>query len=92
MLNCRRLQLPPRPVRHMDGTYCLALRAFRVGEVKCERVDHGQPGTKSRLSERRDGYGGAQVNPAPQQREMWLRDPDGYVVVITSPDGEAEGW
>ena len=29
------------------------------------------------------------VNPAPQSREMWLRDPDGYVVVIASPDGEA---
>src|SRR4051812_13046006 len=29
------------------------------------------------------------VNPAPQQREMWLRDLDGYVVVIASPDGEA---
>lgn len=29
------------------------------------------------------------VNPAPAHREMWLRDPDGYVVVIASPDGEA---
>jgi hypothetical protein len=29
------------------------------------------------------------VNPAPQNRELWLRDPDGYVVVIASPDGEA---
>jgi len=28
------------------------------------------------------------VNPAPRHREMWLRDPDGYVVVIASPDGE----
>lgn len=28
------------------------------------------------------------VNPAPQHREIWLRDPDGYVVVIASPDGE----
>lgn len=24
-------------------------------------------------------------NPAPQHREMWLRDPDGYVVVIAGP-------
>jgi catechol 2,3-dioxygenase-like lactoylglutathione lyase family enzyme len=31
------------------------------------------------------------VNPAPQHREMWMRDPDGYVVVIASPDGEAAG-
>lgn len=29
------------------------------------------------------------INPAPQHREMWLRDPDGYLVVIASPDGEA---
>jgi len=28
------------------------------------------------------------INPAPQHREMWLRDSDGYVVVIASPDGE----
>jgi catechol 2,3-dioxygenase-like lactoylglutathione lyase family enzyme len=30
------------------------------------------------------------VNPAPGHREIWLRDPDGYVVVIASPDGERE--
>lgn len=29
------------------------------------------------------------VNPGPQHREMWLRDSDGYVVVIASPDGES---
>jgi catechol 2,3-dioxygenase-like lactoylglutathione lyase family enzyme len=28
------------------------------------------------------------VNPAPQHREIWLRDSDGYVVVLASPDGE----
>ena len=28
------------------------------------------------------------INPNPRHREMWLRDPDGYVVVIASPDGE----
>ncbi|WP_407181090.1 VOC family protein [Bradyrhizobium sp. STM 3562] len=28
------------------------------------------------------------INPAPQHREIWLRDPDGYVVVVASPDGE----
>lgn len=31
------------------------------------------------------------VNPAPQHRELWVRDPDGYVVVVASPDGEASG-
>lgn len=25
----------------------------------------------------------------PNHREIWLRDPDGYTVVIASPDGEA---
>src|SRR6266436_5911943 len=29
------------------------------------------------------------VNPRPGHREMWLRDLDGYVVVIASRDGEA---
>jgi catechol 2,3-dioxygenase-like lactoylglutathione lyase family enzyme len=29
------------------------------------------------------------VNPAPKHREIWLQDPDGYVVVLASPDGEA---
>src|SRR6185312_3612899 len=29
------------------------------------------------------------VNPAPGHREIWLRDLDGYVVVLASPDGEA---
>ncbi len=27
-------------------------------------------------------------NPAPGHRELWLRDLDGYVVVLASPDGE----
>lgn len=34
---------------------------------------------------------GPRFNPAPRHREIWLRDPDGYVVVLASPDGEAEG-
>ena len=29
------------------------------------------------------------VNPRPRHHELWLRDPDGYVVVIVSPDGSA---
>ncbi len=29
------------------------------------------------------------VNPNPDHRELWLYDPDGYGVVIASPDGEA---
>ena len=30
------------------------------------------------------------VNPGPKHREIWLRDSDGYVVVIASPDGERD--
>ncbi|HEY1547929.1 MAG TPA: hypothetical protein VGG28_08915, partial [Kofleriaceae bacterium] len=29
------------------------------------------------------------VNPAAQHHELWLRDADGYVVVLASPDGSA---
>jgi hypothetical protein len=32
-----------------------------------------------------DGPGG------PDHREIWLRDPDGYLVVLASPDGESPG-
>lgn len=31
------------------------------------------------------------VNPNAGHREMWIADPDGYTVVIASPDGEAAG-
>jgi catechol 2,3-dioxygenase-like lactoylglutathione lyase family enzyme len=32
---------------------------------------------------------GPHFNPAPQHWEIWIRDPDGYVVAIASPDGES---
>ena len=28
------------------------------------------------------------VNPLAQHREIWLRDPDGYIVVLSSPYGD----
>ena len=28
-------------------------------------------------------------NPSPRHREVWIRDPDGYVVVVASADGES---
>lgn len=31
------------------------------------------------------------VNPNAQHREIWLRDPDGYVVVVSSPYGDLGG-
>jgi hypothetical protein len=30
-------------------------------------------------------------NPFARHREIWIRDPDGYVVVLASPDGETGG-
>ena len=33
----------------------------------------------------------AHVNPRPAHREIWVRDPDGYVVVLAGPDGETRG-
>jgi hypothetical protein len=32
---------------------------------------------------------GPYFNPRPEHREIWLRERDGYVVVLASPDGEA---
>lgn len=33
----------------------------------------------------------AHINPAPDQWEIWLRDPDGYVVTLAGPAGAATG-
>ena len=30
-------------------------------------------------------------NPRPNHWECWMRDPDGYIVVVASPDGSASG-
>jgi hypothetical protein len=32
---------------------------------------------------------GPKFNPAPRHMEIWIRDLDGYVVVVCSPDGES---
>jgi catechol 2,3-dioxygenase-like lactoylglutathione lyase family enzyme len=32
-----------------------------------------------------------EINDAPNHWECWLRDPDGYMVVLASPDGTADG-
>jgi catechol 2,3-dioxygenase-like lactoylglutathione lyase family enzyme len=32
---------------------------------------------------------GPHFNPAPRHMEIWLRDLDGYVVVLAGPDGES---
>lgn len=33
---------------------------------------------------------GPKVNPNARHREVWLRDPDGYVVVVASPQGDID--
>ena len=50
----------------------------RVAELKAEIIQprHRNPP---------DGNGG------PNHWECWLRDPDGYTVVLASPDGSADG-
>ena len=30
-------------------------------------------------------------NPNAEHRELWIADPDGYTVVLASPDGDAPG-
>jgi hypothetical protein len=32
-----------------------------------------------------------QLNPAANHREVWIRDPDGYLVVLASPAGKSRG-
>ena len=31
------------------------------------------------------------LNPAANHREVWIRDPDGYIVVLASPEGDTDG-
>lgn len=52
--------------------------AARAGELNAEVVipRHRNPA---------DGDGG------PNHWELWLRDPDGYTIVLASPDGTADG-
>ena len=69
-----------------DGTLVLQLHGFEVDdfdaaaaraqalEADVVRPPHRNPP---------DGPGG------PAHRELWLRDPDGYLVVMASPDGES---
>lgn len=51
-----------------------AVRRAEALQAQVERPPHRNPP---------DGAGG------PDHREIWLRDPDGYLVVIVSPDGES---
>jgi catechol 2,3-dioxygenase-like lactoylglutathione lyase family enzyme len=58
------------------------------GVVVWFKVDDFDSAVKRAYGLRAEVIDGPFVNPAPQHREIWLRDPDGFVVVIASPDGE----
>jgi hypothetical protein len=59
-----------------NGSLILQLHSFDVEH------DHGPIGDKKDTP-----YG----NGDPNHWEIWLRDPDGYTVVLASPDGSADG-
>jgi catechol 2,3-dioxygenase-like lactoylglutathione lyase family enzyme len=58
------------------------------GVVLCFQVDDFDSAVNRATDLAAEVIKGPHVNPAPQHREIWLRDPDGFVVVIASPDGE----
>lgn len=59
------------------------------GHLLWFEVDDFDAATKRAKKLKAELLDGPLVNPGPRNRELWLRDPDGYVVVIASPDGEA---
>jgi catechol 2,3-dioxygenase-like lactoylglutathione lyase family enzyme len=89
------LQLHALDVRHHHGRIADPdLRPYGNGVLLWFEVDDFDAAV------RRAGALGAGVvqpphrNPpegpgGPAHREVWLRDPDGYVVVLASPDGES---
>jgi len=60
---------------------------FEVDDFDAARARAGRLGAEVVLGEHRNPPEGEPGGPA--HRELWLRDPDGYVVVLASPDGEA---
>ena len=89
------LQLHAWDVEHHHGPIAdVAARPYGNGVLLWFEVDDfdaaveraGELGAEVVLAPHRnppDGPGG------PAHREVWLRDPDGYAVVLASPDGEA---
>ena len=61
---------------------------FEIDDIDAAIAQAKQMGVEVILPRHRnppDGNGG------PNQWEIWLRDPDGYKVVLASPDGTADG-
>jgi catechol 2,3-dioxygenase-like lactoylglutathione lyase family enzyme len=60
---------------------------FEVDDFDAAVARAGELGADVVLPPRRNPPEGEPGGPA--HRELWIRDPDGYTVVIASPDGEA---
>jgi len=94
---------PPRGALLLaPGAGCVALRPLDARTVEMKRLyvrpQARRAGLGRTLAEaavaraRALGFSRLEephVNPAPQHREVWLRDPDGYLVVLASTDGSA---
>jgi catechol 2,3-dioxygenase-like lactoylglutathione lyase family enzyme len=60
---------------------------FEVDDFDAAVARAGELGAEIILAPHRNPPEGQPGGPA--HREIWLRDPDGYAVVLASPDGEA---
>ena len=58
------------------------------GVVLWFEVDDFDAAVERARASRAEIIQGPLFNPAPRHREVWLRDPDGYVVVVAGPDGQ----
>ncbi len=63
-------------------------RSAEVDDLETAIARSQEPGAEVGLPRHRNPPDG---DGAPDQWEIWLRDPDGYQVVLASPDGSADG-
>jgi hypothetical protein len=75
-----------QPLDHGGGAVAEFIERFSV-EQKAKRKKLNNA-TNQRTRERELLAAKARAS-TPSRAQLWLRDPDGYVVVIASPDGEA---
>jgi predicted enzyme related to lactoylglutathione lyase len=73
----------PKAEPHGNGV----LVWFEVDDFDAAVARAGELGAEVIMAPHRNPPEGRPGGPA--HREMWLRDPDGYAVVLASPDGEA---
>jgi catechol 2,3-dioxygenase-like lactoylglutathione lyase family enzyme len=89
------LQLHDRKVEHHHGTIGdLKLGSYGNGVLLWFETDDFDAAVARATAMAADVVKPPHRNPpsgdgGPNHRECWLRDPDGYVVVLASPDGEA---